>query len=79
MKSYIEILVILFSSAVFLCGCGSGFNTVSIQSDNLVNIKNYSVHSPIGNSWEYQYDDNITASVIFITWHGMMYEVRNGR
>jgi hypothetical protein len=57
MKPYIKILIILFSSAVFLCGCGSGYNTLKIESDNLVKLKSYSIHSPIGEGWEYQYDE----------------------
>ena len=64
MKTYIEILILVFLSAVFLCGCGSGLNTVSIESDKTVNLKNYSIHSPIGDDWEYQIDDEIQ-SVMF--------------
>jgi hypothetical protein len=64
MKTYIEILILVFLFVVFLCGCGSGLNTVSIESDKTVNLKNYSVHSPIGDDWEYQIDDEIQ-SVMF--------------
>ena len=56
MKIYIKRSAILFLIFCILWGCSSGLNTVSIDSDKPVKIKNYSMHSPIGDDWEYQSD-----------------------
>ena len=39
MKSQFDISIILFSVAIFLGGCGSGLNTVSIDSDKTIKFK----------------------------------------
>lgn len=54
----------IFSLILFQYGCGSGLNTVSIDSDKPIKFKNYSIHSPIGDDWEYQ-PNEITQSVMF--------------
>ena len=78
MKTYIKISVILFSSAVFLCGCGSGYNTLKIESDNLVKLKSYSIHSPIGDGWEYQYDNTSQRVFFYNLDTGFMYYLSGG-
>ena len=78
MKTYIKILVILFSSAVFLCGCGSGYDTLKIESDNLVKLKSYSIHSPIGDGWEYQYDETSQQVFFYNLDTGFMYYLSGG-
>jgi hypothetical protein len=79
MKSHFKISIILFSAAIFLCGCGSGLNTVSIDSDKTVKLKNYSIHSPIGDDWEYQ-PNEVTQSVMFYLLDtDLMYYVSGGK
>ena len=78
MKTYIEILILVFLSAVFLCGCGSGLNTVSIESDKIVKLKNYSVHSPLGEGWEYQYDKTSQQTFFYNLDTGFMYYLSGG-
>jgi hypothetical protein len=56
MKTHINRSAILFTFVCILWSCSSGLNTVSIDSDKPVKIKNYSMHSPIGDDWEYQSD-----------------------
>jgi len=61
-KTYIKISIILFIAAFFLFGCGSGQNTVSIESEKRIEMKNYSVNSPVGDDWEFE--TNKTKQVI---------------
>ncbi len=78
MKSHFKISVILFSAAFFLCGCGSGLNTVSIDSDKTVKLKNYSIHSPIGDDWEYQSNEETQSIMFYLLDTDMMYYISRG-
>ncbi|HVO72585.1 MAG TPA: hypothetical protein VMT35_01065 [Ignavibacteriaceae bacterium] len=64
MKRYLKISVILFPINIFLTGCSSSLNTIGIDSDKPVKLKNYSIHSPIGDDWEYQSNEELQ-SVMF--------------
>ena len=64
MKAHIKISQIIFSVIFIIYGCGSGLNTVSIDSDKPINFKNYSFHAPIGDDWEYQSNEEMQ-SVMF--------------
>lgn len=79
MKTYLKILVLLFLSVVFLYGCGSGYNTLNIESDNLVKLKSYSIHSPIGDGWEYQLDKTSQQLFFYNLDTGFMYYVSGGK
>mgnify|MGYP003471261669 FL=1 len=78
MKTNIKILGMLFLSALFLCGCGSGYNTLNIESDNLVKLKSYSIHSPTGDGWEYQYDETSQQVFFYNLDTGFMYYISGG-
>jgi hypothetical protein len=78
MKTYIKISVITFSSIFFLCNCGSGLNTVSIDSDKPIKFENYSIHSPFGDDWEYQ-PNEVTKSVMFYRQSGEMWQLVSKR
>jgi len=64
MNTYIKISMMIYGVIIILYGCGSGLNTVSIDSDKSIKFKNYSIHSPIGDDWEYQ-PNEVTQSVMF--------------
>jgi hypothetical protein len=79
MKSYIKISIIFCSSTFILCSCGSGLNTVSIDADKTVKFKNYSIHSPIGDDWEYQ-PNEVNQNVMFYKLDtGVMYYLSGGK
>jgi hypothetical protein len=40
-------------------------NTIPIDSDKPVKLKNYSIHSPIGNEWEYQYNEELQSIMFY--------------
>jgi len=79
MKSHFKISIILFSASIFLWACGSGLNTVSIDSDKTVKLKKYSLHSPIGDGWEYEPNEGIQGVMFYRPDNGVMQYISNER
>lgn len=64
MKLNAKTSAIIFSLLFILCGCGSGLDTVSIDSNKPFNFRNYNFHSPTGDDWECQSNEE-QQSVMF--------------
>jgi hypothetical protein len=78
-KTYNKISVLLFPTIIFLGSCGSGLNTVNINSDQTIKLKNYSIHSPIGDDWEYQVNKETERVFFYQLDTDMMYYLSGGK
>lgn len=78
-KTYIIISIIIFIAVFFLYSCGSGLNTVSIDSDKTIKLENYSIHSPIGDDWEYQSNEETQSVMFYLLDTDMMYYLSGGK